>query len=132
MNINRLLHIAQQADIEGDYVTADRVTNLLKTAQGQYSVMPANTTQQPNAQQQPNNQSFPQTQALENLLLKMKQEASGYPDWVKTEEDKNQFKQEYFNVEGIVLENVEKNPGKRAYAKTMLNCLWGKIGRAHV
>ena len=67
-----------------------------------------------------------------NKFLKMKQEASGYPDWVKTEEDKNQFKQEYFDVEGIVLENVEKNPGKRAYAKTMLNCLWGKNAQNNI
>lgn len=40
MNIKRLLSIAQEADRIGDYVTADRVTNLLKTAQGQYFVYP--------------------------------------------------------------------------------------------
>ena len=33
MNIKRLLEIALEADKIGDYVTADRVTNLLKTAQ---------------------------------------------------------------------------------------------------
>jgi hypothetical protein len=40
MNLKRLLDIAQEADKIGDYVTADKVTNLLKTAQGQYSVYP--------------------------------------------------------------------------------------------
>lgn len=40
MNLKRLLNIAQEADKNGDYVTADEVTNLLKTAQGQYSVYP--------------------------------------------------------------------------------------------
>ena len=40
MNLKRLLNIAQEADKIGDYVTADRVDNLLKTAQGQYSVYP--------------------------------------------------------------------------------------------
>ncbi len=40
MNLKRLLNIAQEADKNGDYVTADKVTNLLKTAQGQYSVYP--------------------------------------------------------------------------------------------
>ena len=41
MNIERLLEIALEADKIGDYVTADRVTNLLKTAQGgAYSVYP--------------------------------------------------------------------------------------------
>ncbi len=40
MNLKRLINIAQEADKNGDYVTADKVTNLLKTAQGQYSVYP--------------------------------------------------------------------------------------------
>lgn len=40
MNLKRLLNIAQEADKNEDYVTADKVTNLLKTAQGQYSVYP--------------------------------------------------------------------------------------------
>lgn len=40
MNIKRLLNIAQEADKIGDYVTADKVDNLLKTAQGQYPVHP--------------------------------------------------------------------------------------------
>ena len=58
--------------------------------------------------------------------LKIKQEASGYPEWVTTESDQQKFKQDYFEAEGIVLDHIEKNPGKRAFAKTMLNCLWGK------
>jgi hypothetical protein len=33
MNLKRLLQIAQEADNNGDYVTADKVDNLLKTAQ---------------------------------------------------------------------------------------------------
>ena len=64
--------------------------------------------------------------------LKLKQEASGYPDHVHTDEDKKRFKQGYFAAEGIWLENVEKNPGKRAFAKTMLNCLWGKNAQNNV
>ena len=45
MNIKRLLNIAQEADKNGDYVTADKVTNLLKTAQGQYSGYPNQNSQ---------------------------------------------------------------------------------------
>jgi hypothetical protein len=58
--------------------------------------------------------------------LKMKQEASGYPDWVQCSADEIQFKQAYFEAEGIHLDQIQKNTGKRAFAKTMLNCLWGK------
>ncbi len=45
MNFKRLLNIAQEADKIGDYVTADKVTNLLKTAQGQYSGYPNQNSQ---------------------------------------------------------------------------------------
>ena len=67
-----------------------------------------------------------------NKFLKMKQEASGYPDYVKTVEQQEKFKRDYFEAEGIVLEHVEKNPGKRAFAKTMLNCLWGKNAQNNI
>ena len=36
-----------------------------------------------------------------------------------TEQDKIKFKQDYFETEGIRLENVEKNKGMRAIAKIM-------------
>ena len=65
-----------------------------------------------------------------DTFLRIKQEASGYPDWCMTEQDKIKFKQDYFEAEGIRLENVEKNKGMRAIAKIMLNSLWGKIGTA--
>lgn len=64
--------------------------------------------------------------------LKMKQEASGYPSWVQTPEDKQKFKEDYFKAEGIQLDHIEKNPGRRAFAKTMLNCLWGKNAQNNV
>lgn len=64
-----------------------------------------------------------------DVFLKVKQESSGYPDWCKTEQDKDKFKRDYLNVEGISLESVEKNPGLRAVAKIMLNSLWGKLAQ---
>ena len=59
--------------------------------------------------------------------MKVKQESSGCPNWCKTEQDKEKFKRDYLNAEGISLKLVEKNPGLRAMAKVMLNSLWGKL-----
>ena len=39
------------------------------------------------------------------------------------------FKQDYFEAEGIRLENVEKNKGMRAIAKIMLNSFWKKLAK---
>ena len=63
------------------------------------------------------------------IFLTLKQEASRYPDWCKTEEFMENFKQDYLEVEGILLEQVEKNPGLTAIAKIMLNSLWGKLAQ---
>ena len=62
-----------------------------------------------------------------DTFLRIKQESSGYLDWYKTEQDKINFKQDYFEAEGIRLENVDKNKGMRAIGKIMLNSLWGKL-----
>lgn len=65
-----------------------------------------------------------------NKFLKIKQEASGYPDWVKTEDDKDKYIKKYKAEQGIQLdkENIKYNPGLRAIAKLCLNSLWGKFG----
>ena len=66
-----------------------------------------------------------------NTWLKIKQEASGWPKGVNTEEDKQDYIQKYFEHEGIQLEydKIEKNPGLRTLAKMMLNSMWGKFGQ---
>ncbi|XP_054259601.1 uncharacterized protein LOC128984320 [Macrosteles quadrilineatus] len=66
-----------------------------------------------------------------NKFLKMKQEASGYPEWCKTEEDKNKYIADYLGHEGIKLEKekIVKNGGLRSLAKLMLNSFWGKFGQ---
>ena len=65
-----------------------------------------------------------------NMFLKGKQEASGYPSNIITDEDKIKYQQDYFNKEGILLElnNIEKNPGKRFVYKLALNSMWGRLG----
>ncbi len=64
-------------------------------------------------------------------FLKVKQESSGYPDWCKTEEDKDLYIEQYEKRQGIRLDKnkIEKNPGLRAIAKLCLNSLWGKFGQ---
>lgn len=66
-----------------------------------------------------------------NLFLKIKQEASGWPDWVQSEEDKLEFIKYYEGKEGIRLDpgNVEKNLAPRSIAKLLLNSFWGKFGQ---
>ena len=62
----------------------------------------------------------------------MKQEASGWPQWVGDDETKRQqYIRDYCEHEGIHLEydKIEENKGLRALAKMMLNSMWGKFGQ---
>ena len=58
-----------------------------------------------------------------NQWLKIKQEASGWPSWCNTIEEKRNYILNYEEKEGIRLEvnNIVKNPGRKATAKLMLN-----------
>ena len=66
-----------------------------------------------------------------NTWLKIKQEASGWPEDNMTEEQKQTYIQKYFEHEGIQLDyhKIQKNPGLRTLAKLMLNSMWGKFGQ---
>ena len=66
-----------------------------------------------------------------DTFLKIKQEASGWPSWCQTEDQKKQYIGEYDEKEGIKLDptKIEKNPGLRSLAKLMLNSFWGKFGQ---
>ncbi len=66
-----------------------------------------------------------------NTFLKLKQEASGWPQWVKTDQDREQYIRGYYENEGIQLDRneIKKNPGLRALAKLMLNSFLGKFGQ---
>jgi hypothetical protein len=61
----------------------------------------------------------------------MKQEASGWPEWCQSENDKWRYIRDYHEKEGILLDynNIKNNPGLRALAKLMLNSFWGKFGQ---
>ncbi|XP_072033428.1 uncharacterized protein [Amphiura filiformis] len=64
-------------------------------------------------------------------FLQLKQEASGYPDWCESPEDKERYVEEYYENEGIRLdsENIEKNPGMRSHAKKCMKRMWGKFAQ---
>ena len=64
-----------------------------------------------------------------NTFLKLKQEASGYPPHIKTEEEKDKYIQEYLDHEGIQLDkqSIVKNAGLRSLSKLALNSFYGKF-----
>ena len=63
-----------------------------------------------------------------NTWLKIKQESAGWPRWCTTEQQKQQYVRQYKEKEGITLQNVDPNPGRKQVAKLMLNSFWGKFG----
>ncbi|VDI57140.1 Hypothetical predicted protein [Mytilus galloprovincialis] len=69
--------------------------------------------------------------AYVNLFLKFKQEASGFPQECKTDQEKMEYIADYAKHEGIHLDydNIKKNPGLRSLAKICLNSFWGKFGQ---
>jgi hypothetical protein len=80
MNLERLLNIAQEADKIGDYVTADKITNLLKTAQGgAYSVYPNQAAYQRTPQQSQQLKQAPKTNASMPSLPDMQAQMPSMP-----------------------------------------------------
>lgn len=56
-----------------------------------------------------------------NTWLKLKQESAGWPTDCTTPEQKAEYIREYGEKEGIKLENIADNPGRKAIAKMLLN-----------
>ena len=65
-----------------------------------------------------------------NTFLKLKQESSGYPQHIQTDEEQNKYIEDYFQHEGILLDknSIQKNPGLRSLSKLALNSFYGKFG----
>ena len=63
--------------------------------------------------------------------LKIKTEASGWPNNCETEWEKQDYIERFEERERIRLDyrKVKKNPGLKATAKLMLNSFWGKFGQ---
>ena len=66
-----------------------------------------------------------------DTFLTRKAETSGYPDNVKTDEDKKNYIQQFEEKEGIALDEnkIKFNPGLRSLAKLALNSFYGKFGQ---
>jgi len=64
-----------------------------------------------------------------DTFLKLKTEASGYPDWVRSPEDEDRYIANFFASEGIRLdkEAIRPNAAKRGLAKLCLNSMWSKL-----
>lgn len=69
-------------------------------------------------------------QGYVNFFIARKDEASGYPPYVKTEEDKQRFIDTYFWSQNILLDKdkIQANKAKRFVAKQCTNNFWGKLG----
>ena len=65
------------------------------------------------------------------MFLKLKQESSGFPSWVQSDDDKDRYIEDYRHAEGIALEKApfSKTFGQRNLAKLKLNSTWGKWAR---
>jgi G:T-mismatch repair DNA endonuclease (very short patch repair protein) len=63
------------------------------------------------------------------VFLAIKEQASGYPDWVRSDSDKDAYIQDFFVKQGVMLDKskISKNPGLRYISKLFLNSLWGKF-----
>lgn len=61
-------------------------------------------------------------------FFKMKEEASGYPSWCVTEEDKDKYLKDFEKAEGFCLDpdNIKYDSVLRYIAKLLLNSSWGK------
>jgi G:T-mismatch repair DNA endonuclease (very short patch repair protein) len=64
-----------------------------------------------------------------DTFLKLKAEASGYPDWVRTPEEEDRYIDNFYASEGIRLdkEAIRPNAAKRGLSKLCLNSTWGKL-----
>jgi hypothetical protein len=64
-----------------------------------------------------------------NTFLKLKAEASGYPNWVQCPADEDKYISVFHASEGILLnrDSIGPNPAKRGLAKLCLNSMWGKL-----
>lgn len=66
-----------------------------------------------------------------DTFLKRKQQASGWPRWCQTENDKKLYIKQYKENEGIDLEYdaIKTNEAERSVWKQILNNFWGKFGQ---
>lgn len=65
----------------------------------------------------------------QNKFIQLKAEASGFPNWCQTDDDKRRYIVDFFVENNVILrwEKIQKNQTLRSLAKLMLNSLFGKL-----
>ena len=66
-----------------------------------------------------------------NSFLKIKQQASDFPENIQTEDEQRKYIERYSDHEGILLDQklIKKNSGLRSLSKLALNSFYGKFGQ---
>ena len=66
-----------------------------------------------------------------NMFLQIKMQTLGYPPYVKTFKQKENYITQYSHKEGVILNGacIKKNPGLRSIGKLALNSFYGKFGQ---
>jgi hypothetical protein len=64
-----------------------------------------------------------------NTFLKLKAEASSYPSWVRTPDDKDRYIRQFYRSEEVLLDKdaTQYNAAKRGMAKLCLYSMWEKL-----
>ena len=77
------------------------------------------------------NTSYDLFKSIIGKWLKIKQEASGFPEWCDNEDKKIEYINNYKNKMGINLEydKIKYNPGLRFIGKLLINSFYGKFGQ---
>lgn len=67
--------------------------------------------------------------AYQKTFIRIKGEASGFPNWCITDEDREKYILDFYRENNVLLrrEHIKRNPTFRALAKLMLNALYGKL-----
>jgi hypothetical protein len=123
-------HTDEERAIIGTWVSAElyKAVEMGYKVQKIYEVWHYKETRQFSKDSEEDNSLFA---AYVNCFLKLKVEKSGWPSWVKTDADRDQFIHDFERQEGIQLDpaEIEKNEALRSIAKLLLNSFWGKFAQ---
>jgi hypothetical protein len=66
-------------------------------------------------------------------IVKLKQELSGYPSWVRSQADKDKYVKDYRRSDAVALDkaSIYNNARQRTLARLKLNSMWGKSAQNH-
>lgn len=103
-------------------------TGLTKNGSTKESIM-YDDLQEIQSKQNENNVDLGFFTAYQKTFIQLKGEASGFPNYCQTDEEKKRYIVDFYHLNDVVLrfECVQNNSTKRSLAKLMLNSLYGKL-----